>query len=617
MQDNKVIKINLKRQNKDKIKNQSSTEIKFLTEKSPIPENLLKDSPFFPSEAPFSEDQKLWISGFLAGLKHGSSQNNSESNIKEEIKINFLFGTQTGNSQTVAETAAELAKNNNFATSSAPLDDISMEELQRMENVVFIVSTYGEGEMPDNAHLFWESLSSTTAPKLENLNFGVLALGDTGYDEFCNAGKMIDLRLEQLGAKRLIKRVDCDVDFETPSNLWIDNILPLFNKNEKIEIKKKEVVVTKAIWNKNNPYMAEISKNKLLSGSDSKKEIRHYEIELKDSGLTYEVGDTLNVLPLNSEDLVDLVIKRLGVKETLKPSGESETIKELLLNKYEISTPNKILIEGISKKSKNKNLVNALTNNSKEKIDSFLWGKDILDLLNIDNKLHFDPDYFLSLLKPLQPRAYSISSSPKMHKNQVHLTISSVRWNENKRTHNGVCSTYLADMNPPFSRIGVYISQNKSFRLPNDDSAPLIMIGPGTGIAPFRAFLEERKVRGSKGSNWLFFGDQTRKNDFIYEDEILEFKKLGILSNLDLAFSRDQKEKIYVQHKMLESSKQFFNWLEDGAHIYVCGDAKFMAKDVDKTIHNIIQSESGREQDYAKEYVNDLKRQKRYLRDVY
>ena len=615
MRGNKVVKINLNRKKKDE--SQSITETKSLVDLSSLPDNLLKDSPFFPNEAPFSEDQKLWISGFLAGLKHSSLQKENQSNIKEKVKINFLFGTQTGNSETIAETAAEIAQNNNFSTKLAPLDDVSMEALRNMENAVFVVSTYGEGEMPDNAHLFWESLSSSTAPKLENLNFGVLALGDTGYDEFCNAGKMIDVRLEQLGAKRLIKRVDCDVDFETPSNEWIDKIIPRFNKDKKIELKKTEINESKVIWNKKKPYMAEISKNKVLSGPGSNKEIRHYEIELGDSGITYEVGDTLNVIPQNNQKLVNLLLKKLHIDENFIPSGENETMQNLLLKKYEISTPNKMLIEEIIKKSKNINVRKILASDDKEKLDSFLWGKDILDFLNLDEKIHFESEEFLGFLKPLQPRAYSISSSLKMHQNQVHLTISAVRWSEKERVHNGVCSTYLADMKSPFTKIGVYISQNKSFRVPENDSVPIIMIGPGTGIAPFRAFLEERKVRGGNGKNWLFFGDQTRKNDFIYEEEIIGFKKSGILTKLDLAFSRDQREKVYVQHKMLESSKKFFKWLEDGAYIYVCGDAKFMAKDVDKAIHEIIQKEGNLKQESAKEYVNDLKRQKRYLRDVY
>jgi len=615
MRGNKVVKINLKRKKKDE--SQSITETKSLFDLPSLSENLLRDPPFFPNEAPFSDNQKLWISGFLAGLKHSSLQNENPSNIKEKVKINFLFGTQTGNSETIAETAAEIAKNNNFSTKLSSLDDVSMEALQKMKNAVFVVSTYGEGEMPDNAHLFWESLSSSTAPKLENLNFGVLALGDTGYDEFCNAGKMIDVRLEQLGAKRLIQRVDCDVDFETLSNEWIDKIIPRFNKDEKIELKKTEIDESKVIWNKKKPYMAEISKNKILSGSGSNKEIRHYEIDLKDSGITYEVGDTLNVIPQNNQKLVNLILEKLHIDENFIPSGENETMQNLLLKKYEISTPNKMLIEEIVKKSKNNDVRRILSSDDKEKLDSFLWGKDILDLLNLDEKINFESEEFLGFLKPLQPRAYSISSSLKMHQNQVHLTISSVRWKEKERIHNGVCSTYLADMESPFSKIGVYISQNKSFRVPENDSAPIIMIGPGTGIAPFRAFLEERKVRGGNGKNWLFFGDQTRKNDFIYEEEIIGFKKSGILTKLDLAFSRDQKEKVYVQHKMLESSKKFFTWLEDGAYIYVCGDAKFMAKDVDKAIHEIIQKEGRLKPESAKDYVNDLKRQKRYLRDVY
>ena len=575
------------------------------------------DSPYFPKKAPFSEDQKLWISGFLEGVKQGSNQNSLQKKTESKTLINFLYGTQTGNSESFARVASELAQKNDFDSCLLSLEDVSMEKLESIQKAIFVISTYGEGEMPDGAELFWQSLSSDIAPKLHNMTYGVVALGDTSYEMFCNAGKLMDLRLEQLGAKRIIKRVDCDVDYEEISKKWITDALPLFSENKEMKVKKLELSNTENEWNKKNPYFAEISRNILLSGSNSNKKIRHYEIELSDSGIKYEVGDTLNVFPLNNRNLVDLILKRIGVKKNYRPTGYNNSMQYMLLNNFEISSPNRTFIEEIAKLSKNSEFSNLIKSERKDKIDSFLWGKDILDLLNLDLKLSFTAEHFLSLLKPLQCRAYSISSSPKMHKNQVHLTVSSVSWKHSGRIHNGVCSNYLAHAESNVSRVGIFVTKNNSFRLPTDDLKPIIMIGPGTGLAPFRAFLEERKVRGAKGKNWLFFGDQTRKNDFIYQEELINYKKSSILTRLDLAFSRDQKDKVYVQHKMLNSSEQIFNWMEEGAYIYVCGDATYMAKDVDDALHKIVKQEGKLTKDQAKEYIDRLKRDKRYLRDVY
>ena len=569
----------------------------------------------FPDQAPFSGEQKLWISAFMEGLKQGKKQNNSKRDGQKTL-INFLYGTQTGNSEILARTASEIASKNDFDTSLNSLEDVSMDKLASMRNAVFIISTYGEGEMPDGAELFWESLSSEVAPKLHDMSFGVIALGDTSYEMFCNAGKLIDFRLEQLGAKRITKRVDCDVDYEEISTNWINSALPLFSNDKNMMVKGLETK-DENVWNRKNPYFAEISKNVLLSGKGSNKQIRHFEIELSNSGIEYQVGDTLNIIPQNDKTLVDLILKRIGVEKNYKPSGFDNSIQFILLNEFEISSPSKHFIEGIVKLSKKNEFTSLINSEMKDKIDSFLWGKDILDLINLDPKLSISAEEFLSLLKPLQPRAYSISSSPKMHNKQVHLTISSVKWDYSDRVHKGVCSNYLAEAESNLTRTGIFLSPNNSFRLPDDDTKPVIMIGPGTGLAPFRAFLEERKVRGAKGKNWLFFGDQTRKNDFIYEDELLHFKKIGLLTSLDLAFSRDQKNKIYVQHRMLKSSKKFFKWIEDGAYLYVCGDATYMAKDVDAALHKIVQQEGGFKNDQTKAYIDQLKRNKRYLRDVY
>ena len=571
-------------------------------------------------KTPFSFDQESWMEGFITGLKHQS--NSINNNIREkndsETLINILFGTQTGNSESVAEDLSNFALSNGFKTQINALDDIEMNNLSKMKNVAIITSTYGEGEMPDNAQLFWNALSSNTAPQLNNMNYSVLALGDTGYEEFCHAGKLLDTRLEQLGAKRIIKRIDCDVDFEDLAEKWINSVVPKFNPDKKLDVvnKDKTESIVKS-WSRKNPYEAIISYNTLLSGPNSNKEIIHYEIDLGDSGLKYEVGDSLSIIPRNKQLLVDQIIERLHTSKDFIPSGHEIDIENLLKFKFEILTPTKRLIEYVEKIAEDSELSLILEKKDSKALDDFKWGMDVLDFMNLNPKVDFIVEKFLDLLKPLQHRTYSISSSINKFDNKVHLTISSVRWKNKKRDYNGVCSTYLADDCNENEKIKIFFTPNKSFRLPEDKGKDIIMIGPGTGIAPFRAFLQEREVTKSSGKNWLFFGDQTRDNDFIYEDELKDMLNKNILTKLDLAFSRDQKEKLYVQHKIYENKKEFFSWIENGSIIYICGDATKMAKDVEDIILKIISEEKNCSFNDSIDYLNKLKKEKRYLRDVY
>lgn len=571
-------------------------------------------------KTPFSFDQESWMEGFITGLKHQS--NSINNNIREkndsETLINILFGTQTGNSESVAEDLSNFALSNGFKTQINALDDIEMNNLSKMKNVAIITSTYGEGEMPDNAQLFWNALSSNTAPQLNNMNYSVLALGDTGYEEFCHAGKLLDTRLEQLGAKRIIKRIDCDVDFEDLAEKWINSVVPKFNPDKKLDVvnKDKTESIVKS-WSRKNPYEAIISYNTLLSGPNSNKEIIHYEIDLGDSGLKYEVGDSLSIIPRNKQLLVDQIIERLHTSKDFIPSGHEIDIENLLKFKFEILTPTKRLIEYVEKIAEDSELSLILEKKDSKALDDFKWGMDVLDFMNLNPKVDFIVEKFLDLLKPLQHRTYSISSSINKYDNKVHLTISSVRWKNKKRDYNGVCSTYLADDCNEKEKIKIFFTPNKSFRLPEDKDKDIIMIGPGTGIAPFRAFLQEREVTNSSGKNWLFFGDQTRENDFIYENELKDMLNKNILTKLDLAFSRDQKEKLYVQHKIYENKKEFFSWIENGSIIYICGDALKMAKDVEDIILKIISEEKHCSLNNSIDYLNKLKKEKRYLRDVY
>ena len=577
--------------------------------------------PFIPKDAPFTGDQKSWLSGFLAGMQSAKAIAGSQKSVAGASTaplLNILYGTQTGNAEALAMDAAVAARAQGFEAVVQGLDDVAIDAFSAMKRVIVTIATYGEGEMPDNAGLFWESIYSADMPRLPDMQFGVLALGDTSYDEFCQAGKLLDTRLEQLGATRLIDRLDCDVDYEDIADEWINKTIPLASSGHAtLPVVEVAPQVAKSIWNRKNPYPAKVSVNQLLSGPSSGKEIRHYELDLADSGLTYETGDALNVMPVNDSVLVKKLTERLAVSPELVLKDQNKSIRELLTYQYEISTPSRNFIAAVEAQAKHEKFSHVLKTGDKEALADFLWGKDTLDLLNLNSEIVFPIDEFIALLKPLQHRAYSISSSPSKHVGSVHLTVASVRWRGEDRDHLGVCSTFLADRVTVNGTAGIFVSPNKAFRIPTDDDAPMIMVGPGTGVAPFRAFLEERQMRGAKGKNWLFFGDQTIGADFIYEQQLLEMQAIGVLSQLDLAFSRDQKDKIYVQNKMHERAVELYQWLEKGAYFYVCGDATRMAKDVDQALRDIVAVQGKLSADKATDYVNNLKREKRYLRDVY
>ncbi|MGV1784207.1 MULTISPECIES: sulfite reductase subunit alpha [Agrobacterium] len=584
--------------------------------------------PYIPQDAPFNGDQRAWLSGFLAGLHSRAAMGMDTSVAAAAPKaaasvLNILFGTQTGNAEALAMDIADAARAQGMQPVVTALDDVSMDSLGAMKRVIVVTSTYGEGEMPDNAQLFWEALSREAAPRLDEMNFAVLALGDTGYDGFCQAGKLIDTRFEQLGGKRMKTRIDCDIDFEDVAANWIGETLPLAlaidggNKAAVVPAIAAAPARTKQGWSRKNPYAAQVSVNRLLSGPASSKEIRHYEFNLGESGLDYEAGDALGVVPLNDPKLVGALLERFGVSADGEVAGLDRPVGDALLNMFEISTPSRELVAEIGKRAGHDELSYILANGDREQLAAFLWSKDILDLLSLGEKPVFDLAEFVTFLKPLQHRAYSISSSPLAAHNSVHLTVASVRYRAEGRERGGVCSTYLADRVEAGQSAGIFVSPNKAFRVPQDNDAPVIMVGPGTGIAPFRAFLQERQARGAKGRNWLFFGDQHRQSDFIYEDELGKMSRDGVLTRLDLAFSRDQAEKIYVQTRMRQNGKALYQWLEEGGHFYVCGDATRMAKDVDDALHQIVIDEAGISAEAASDYVNRLKREKRYLRDVY
>ncbi|MGH1349922.1 MAG: sulfite reductase subunit alpha [Methyloligellaceae bacterium] len=582
--------------------------------------------PYIPEDAPFNEDQRAWLNGFWAGFNSSIIMTGQVGDAPGQTTkiVNILYGTQTGNAEILANEAADAAKGAGMTPVVESLEDVDLERFAAMERVIIVTSTYGEGEMPDNAQLFWEALTATTAPRMESMNYAVLAIGDTAYDEFCEAGKLFDIRLEQLGANRVAPRIDCDVDYEDPAAAWIEENLPKMiefgsddGPADGAQLATTGGSAEKSKWTRKNPYTSVVSTNRLLSGEGSAKEIRHFEFELGDSDIKYEAGDALGVMPVNNPELVSDILGRLNLSADAAVSGQDAALGTLLTNGFEISMPSKDLIRAIEERAGNDELSHIVTHGDKEAMDNFLWSKDSLDLLNLNPEVSFTADEFVGLLKPLQHRAYSISSSSLRNPDQIHLTIASVRYHSHGRDHGGVCSTFLADLVSEGDTAGIFLSPNKAFRVPEDNDVPMIMVGPGTGIAPFRAFLHERQERGAKGKNWLLFGDQHRSCDYIYEDEIEEMATAGVLHKLDLAFSRDQAEKVYVQTRMKESGADLYAWLEEGGYFYICGDATRMAKDVDKALHDIVMEHGGRSEEQAVEYVNAMKKEKRYLRDVY
>lgn len=581
--------------------------------------------PYIPEDTPFNGEQKYWLAGFLAGLHSRllvleDKQTAPAAGASTNTQLHILFGSQTGNAEALAQTAAKAARAEGLVPVVQALGEVDLDVFASMRHVMIVTSTYGEGEMPDNAQLFWQAISASTAPRLEQMHFAVLAIGDTSYDGFCQAGKFIDMRLEQLGAKRVTDRIDCDIDYEEPSSEWIGSAMPQFaasagSSGTALESAPETPVIPGS--NKQNPYAAALATNKRLSGEQSAKDIRHFEFDLTDSGLKYEAGDALGVIPVNDAGLVSQLLSELKADYETPVPGFERNLGDLLTYQLEISEPSRKLIEWVGQNTTNQELQHVLQHDDKDTLANWLWGKDTLDLLRLELTRNLSVPEFIAMLRPLQHRAYSISSSSKAYPNQVHLTIASVRYHSSGRERKGVCSSYLAERVRRGEKPAIFISPNKTFRVPADNNAPLIMVGPGTGIAPFRAFLQERQATGATGKNWLFFGDQHQEHDFIYADELTGWQQSGLLTHLDLAFSRDQDEKIYVQNRMLEKGAELYAWLQEGGYFYVCGDASRMAKDVDAALYEVVRQFGGLSSERATAYIDQLKKDKRYLRDVY
>jgi sulfite reductase (NADPH) flavoprotein alpha-component len=571
--------------------------------------------PVLPDTAPLSPPARLWIDGVLAGLYSrvtvGSVPVLPVAAVAAARSVTLLWASQTGNSEALAERLKADLQVTGIQVESACMADYPAGELGKTGTIILISSTYGDGEPPDNGRGFWEFLSEDNAPRLEHLNFAVCGLGDSSYDQFCQHGKNLDARLAALGAQRIAGRLDCDADHEAEIGPW----LGLITKRLNVAVVTPQAA-SQIAYGKNRPYPARLLESKRLNGPGADKDTRFISLSLAEADLRYEAGDALGVWPTNCLILVDEVLAQAGLTDdamvTVDKAGHLP-LRQALEQNFELTRPSRETLEFIAERNGSAELKSLLSTEHQNDLKQFLWGKQLPDILRAF-PVRTTAQEFASALKHIQPRLYSIASSPLAHVGEVHLTVSAVRYGEVPRK--GACSIFLAER-AATGDVPVFVQNSSHFRLPADPLTPIIMIGPGTGIAPFRAFLHERRAQGATGRNWLFFGERHRATDFYYQDELIQMSKDGVLTELSLAFSRDQVDKIYVQQRMLEQGATLWTWLQDGATVYVCGDAAQMAKDVESALLAIIERHGGLARETAQDYLKSLTREKRYLRDVY
>ncbi len=607
--------------------------------------------PTLPMTAPIDPAKRLVLDGVLAGLfartwlpsagvapaiaaPDGSVPSSPASASSEKTAL-VVWTSSTGNSESFAEQCVKRLSSEGYKVRVAAMDAVKATELAETENLLVLASTFGDGDPPDNGAALWSALDADSAPTFANTRFSVLAFGDSNYDQFCGFGKKIDVRLESLGGKRITARIDCEPDYQEAATQWLNTTvsamvsatanvsapvpqLELAGGGDNGDDEVVSAAPTKPAYNKQNPFQSKVLLNRLLNNPGGDKETRQYIFDLKNSGLEYEAGDALGIWPTNCPALVEDIFSALKLDRnttvTVKDAGDMR-LADALTKQFEIARITPDFLQFVNTRAGSEKLATLLRDDKKPELKQWLWGRQIVDLLQ-EFPIKTDAQELVSVLKRLQPRLYSIASSPKAHEGEVHLTINTVRYACSGKARSGVCSVFLADRteNQP---IPLFIQKSAHFHPPKDLTKPLIMVGPGTGVAPFRGFLHERKATGATGKNWLFFGEQRAATDFYYQDELETLQKEGVLHQLDTAFSRDQTEKIYVQHRMLEQGAQLWSWLEEGAYFCVCGDASRMAKDVDAALKQVIQTWSGLSKEQADAYVAKMSADKRYLKDVY
>jgi sulfite reductase (NADPH) flavoprotein alpha-component len=575
--------------------------------------------PVLPASAPVAGDVRLWINGLLAGRYSRVTAEPTGQPAKDGPLV--LWASQTGNAEEFAARLADRLGGSQLVN----MDELALTELASARDVLVVTSTFGDGGPPDNGAGFWDRLHSPDAPALDGIRFAVLGIGDRSYDNFCGHAKAIDSRLAALGATRMLDRTDCEAYDDQPMDRWAEQVTALLGEsvepspsnghNGGVSTITRRTGIAEP-FTRAKPILAPLARNVVLTAPTARKEVRQFGFDISEyDEVTYAAGDSLGVYCTNNPAVVDAWLAATGLPGGISVAvdGNEQSLRDALIQSYDICriTPN--LLRFVADSCGDKAAAKTLRG-PKDKLDKWLVGRNGLDIVQ-EFVVHAEPEQWQEVLVRLTPRNYSISSSPLVSPNEVQLTVSVVRYRgADGGQRGGVCSTFLADR---AAAAAVFLQRSPHFRPPEDSETPMIMVGPGTGIAPFRGFLQERRALGHMGRNWLFFGDRHRSENFYYRDDLEDMARDGFLNRLDLAFSRDQDDRVYVQHKMLDYGADVWRWLDEGAHFYVCGDASRMAKDVDATLTTIIEKHGGMSPEKAHDYKRELVAEKRYVRDVY
>ena len=574
--------------------------------------------------------QLAWLSGYAWARSQGA-QNSLESAVNfnpvlttqaEPLKVTVLSGSQTGNAKSVADQLAERLKAEGVDVIRTQLKDYKAKNIADEKLVLLVTSTQGEGEAPEEGVVLLKLLNGKKAPKLPQLQFAVLGLGDSSYPNFCQAGKDFDQRFAELGASRLLDVALADLDFKATAEKWIEDVVAVVKEKAKSAVATATPAPTTTIlpesakYNKDNPFAATLITNQRLTDREAEKDVRHLEFDLSGSGLHYQAGDVLGVYFENDPALVAEILAAVAVngEDIVEVNGKTLPISTALQTELELTQNTPAFVKAYAALA-NHVALNAIVADSAQ-LAELVANTPIVDVLNA-YPIQLTAAQLSALLRPITPRLYSISSSPEEVGEEVHLSVGVVRYAHNGKARAGGASGYLADRVEEDGQVRVFVEHNDNFRLPQDNTKPIIMIGSGTGIAPFRAFVQQRAAEQAEGKNWLIFGNQHFALDFLYQTEWQQFAKDGFLHKYSFAWSRDQAEKIYVQDKIRENAEDLWQWLQQGAHIYVCGDAARMAKDVNQALLEIIAQQGKLSADDAEEYLDNLREEKRYQRDVY
>ena len=578
-----------------------------------------------------SKEQQVWVSGYLAGFSTRKEEEQivlpqQSVNSTAQTALTILYGSRTGNGEGLAKKAKILAEQQGLKVALKSMESYRARDLQTEKNLLVIVSTHGDGVPPFSAQELHEFIYGRRAPKLEEVKYAVLALGDSSYFQFCKTGKDFDEQLEKLGAKRFVPIQTCDLDFEQPAEDWLKSTLKSFG-GEVSGQSQSTSHVTQSFdlpqtgnetvkYTKKNPYKAPLFEKITLHGKPSERQTLHLELAADDKGLSYEPGDSAGVFPLNPTGLIDEVLKvtSLNGKEELEINGTKTTLYDALRRNFELSKITTDVVKRYQEFAPNQKLQELI--DKPEKFKEYLYGRDIVDLFQ-DFPSKVTAGDLSKLLRPIQPRSYSISSSPLACPGELHLTVSVVNYENTGRARRGACSGYLSEIDLENEQVPIFIESNPNFRLPKNEETPIVMIGAGTGIAPYRAFVQHREMSEKRGKSWLFFGNRNFETEFLYQTEWQNFLKTGALTKMSVAFSRDGTKKEYVQHRLIENSAELFRWLEEGAHFYICGDMNTMAGDVQKALVKIVEKEGALNPEGAQEYINNLQKERRLQLDVY